>query len=256
MRDVTIEIAARLNDEASAPMEGLTALADRLNAALELSRERLAGLRQAADALSGAAKGADGAFAMSLTAAQSAADGLAASAGKAGNGLTGMAQAGAKAQSVLTSALHADAAAADSLKSALNALAQSASRLSGRFSTTGTVQPHARGGILTKPHLGLVAEDGPEAIIPLGADKRERGIELLRAAGRSLGVREYAMGGVPDTAAHMVSPVIEVGGVTVTVTGTGTVEEKTDPHALAEEIADAIARSLERAVGGGFDSHY
>jgi hypothetical protein len=28
--------------------------------------------------------------------------------------------------------------------------------------------PHATGGIFTRPHIGLVAERGPEAIIPLG----------------------------------------------------------------------------------------
>ena len=45
---------------------------------------------------------------------------------------------------------------------------------------------HAKGGIMTKPHLGLVAEDGPEAIIPL-SDK-SRGVDVLMQAADLLGV--------------------------------------------------------------------
>ena len=39
------------------------------------------------------------------------------------------------------------------------------------------ISPHATGGIMTRPHIGLVAEAGPEAVIPL-RDKA-RGIPLL-----------------------------------------------------------------------------
>ena len=52
----------------------------------------------------------------------------------------------------------------------------------------GRVTPHATGGIMTRPHVGLVAEDGPEAIIPLGSKRRGRGIELLHRAAAALGV--------------------------------------------------------------------
>lgn len=38
---------------------------------------------------------------------------------------------------------------------------------------------HAEGGIFNTPHVGLVAEDGPEAIIPLSTGKKNRGLELL-----------------------------------------------------------------------------
>lgn len=55
---------------------------------------------------------------------------------------------------------------------------------------------HAEGGILTAPHLGLVAEDGAEAIIPLSSKRRERGIDLWEQAGQMLGIRPYAEGGV------------------------------------------------------------
>jgi len=58
------------------------------------------------------------------------------------------------------------------------------------------VAKHAYGGIMTKPHMGIVAEAGPEAIIPLSGEKRQRGIELWQRTGELLGVRPYADGGI------------------------------------------------------------
>jgi hypothetical protein len=55
---------------------------------------------------------------------------------------------------------------------------------------------HAFGGILTSPHLGLVAEAGPEAIIPLLPGKRGRALELYQQVGRELGIKQYAAGGI------------------------------------------------------------
>ncbi len=55
---------------------------------------------------------------------------------------------------------------------------------------------HAEGGIMTRPHLGLVAEDGAEAIIPLSGKRRKRGISLWEKAGKMLGVKPYAEGGI------------------------------------------------------------
>lgn len=55
---------------------------------------------------------------------------------------------------------------------------------------------HAEGGIMTSPHVGLVAEDGAEAIIPLSNKRRERGIELWEQAGNMLGVKPYADGAI------------------------------------------------------------
>lgn len=54
--------------------------------------------------------------------------------------------------------------------------------------------PHAEGGIMTRPHIGLVAEDGAEAIIPLSGKRRNRGISLWQEAGERLGVKPYAEG--------------------------------------------------------------
>ncbi|MEA1962258.1 MAG: hypothetical protein U9N81_13490 [Bacillota bacterium] len=53
---------------------------------------------------------------------------------------------------------------------------------------------HADGGILTKPHMGLVVEDGAEGIIPLSPSKRSRGIDLWQRTRELLGVQPYEDG--------------------------------------------------------------
>jgi len=68
---------------------------------------------------------------------------------------------------------------------------------SGRGSSvTATIAGNAEGSIVTSPLLSWVGEDGPEAIIPLGSKRRDRGMDLWLQAGRALGVREYADGGM------------------------------------------------------------
>ncbi len=63
-------------------------------------------------------------------------------------------------------------------------------------SIKGTTAKHAEGGIMNSPHVGLVAEDGAEAIIPLSSKRRNRGLNLWEQAGRLLGVKPYAEGGI------------------------------------------------------------
>lgn len=60
----------------------------------------------------------------------------------------------------------------------------------------GIIKNNAQGGIYDGAFLSWVAEDGPEAIIPLGNDKRSRGLDLWLQAGRELGVTEFADGGL------------------------------------------------------------
>lgn len=68
---------------------------------------------------------------------------------------------------------------------------------SGRGSSvTATIAGNAEGSIVTGPLLSWVGEDGPEAIIPLGSKRRGRGMDLWLQAGRALGVKEYADGGM------------------------------------------------------------
>lgn len=63
-------------------------------------------------------------------------------------------------------------------------------------SVTATIAGNAKGSIITGPLLSWVGEDGPEAIIPLGSKRRDRGMDLWLQAGRALGVKEYAEGGM------------------------------------------------------------
>lgn len=96
----------------------------------------------------------------------------------------------AQAQSVVSSAMAAASAALSSLS------------ISGG-SSGGSVSAYANGGILTKPHMGLVAEDGPEAIIPLSGKRRSRGIALWEEAGEKLGVYAYGNGGIVGQSSQM-----------------------------------------------------
>ena len=50
----------------------------------------------------------------------------------------------------------------------------------------GSEAPHAAGGIFHAPHRGIVAENGPEAVIPL--NDRTRGIRILECAATMMGV--------------------------------------------------------------------
>ncbi|MEK3762680.1 hypothetical protein MKZ07_30315 [Paenibacillus sp. FSL P4-0338] len=66
----------------------------------------------------------------------------------------------------------------------------------GAPASSGGGAKYANGGVINRPHLGLVGEAGPEAIIPLSAERRQRGVELWEKAGAMLGVRAYANGGI------------------------------------------------------------
>lgn len=71
---------------------------------------------------------------------------------------------------------------------------------------------HAWGGIMTKPHMGIVAEDGAESIIPLSPSKRGRGIDLWQKTGQALGVRPYAEGGIVGDTDDTSVPLEPTGG--------------------------------------------
>ncbi|MCE5315161.1 MAG: phage tail tape measure protein [Armatimonadota bacterium] len=68
------------------------------------------------------------------------------------------------------------------------------------------IAKHARGGIFTQPHVGMVAESGPEAIIPLS--NRARGRSLLGQAAGQLGMAGAGAGNVTVSFA----PVINISG--------------------------------------------
>jgi hypothetical protein len=127
---------------------------------------------------------------------------------------------------------------------------------------------HADGGIMTKPHMGIVAEAGAESIIPLSPSKRTRGIDLWRETGELLGVRPYANGGIvggikADDSDIPVAAGSSGGGVTIKVevsanpeitigtSDTGDDERilsvlKTYIRSMADDIGDELAERLAR----------
>lgn len=103
-------------------------------------------------------------------------------------------------------------------------------------------EKHATGGIFSRPHRGLIAEDGPEAIIPLGGSRRQTGLNLWRQAGMALGATAGGGG-------------VNVGGVTVNITvdgGSGTLVDALNSQ--SEEIKEAIAGVLYAALSESFQN--
>jgi len=123
-----------------------------------------------------------------------------------------------------------------------------------------TVKAYATGGILTRPHLGLVAEAGPEAIIPLSVGMRSRALSLWEETGRRLGVRPYAEGGFAGALTQNREQKIPVSStLSLAMPGPATInlnfdltglvrqvviESREDIDDAVDKIADAIANNL------------
>ena len=95
-----------------------------------------------------------------------------------------------------------------------------------------------------------MAEEGsPEAIIPLGQNRRQRGIELWKKAGQHLGVKGFARGGIVGGSEGSVgrgSASINVGGVTINVQGANIEEAlSSNKEKIAQEIAGILNTALE-----------
>lgn len=119
---------------------------------------------------------------------------------------------------------------------------------------------HAIGGILTRPHLGIVAEAGPEAIIPLSTRMRARALTLYEETGKRLGVKPYAEGGFAGTLTQNREHKIPVsltpslaapGPVTVNLNfdlaglvSHVVIENRDDIDNAIDKITDAIASNL------------
>jgi hypothetical protein len=135
------------------------------------------------------------------------------------------------------------------------------------------VAGYSNGGYVSGgARLIKVAEEGtPEAIIPLGSQRRKRGLELWEQTGHMLGVPGFARGGIigghedeglrfqgsgSGEAAGGGGITVNVGGVTVEVN----VEGGDNPDiaaAIAEqsgEIAEQVAGILADAFNGQFEN--
>lgn len=132
---------------------------------------------------------------------------------------------------------------------------------------------HAAGGIFNVPHQALVAEDGPEAIIPL--NDHNRGLDILQKAASMMGVdfgNEADFSDSDDSGATVpaavpavnamsatASPVsvsVSLGGVSIPITFSGA---STAPQDVAtairgqlEDIADDIGGQLASKVAAIF----
>ena len=100
---------------------------------------------------------------------------------------------------------------------------------------------NAAGGIVGGRTLSWLGEEGPEAVIPLGAKHRNRAVGLLQQAGEAIGVGSGG-GGV-----H-----VEMGGVHIHVSGSGNVAG--DIEAQKEEIAEQVAAIFNRVLKAQFEN--
>jgi hypothetical protein len=127
------------------------------------------------------------------------------------------------------------------------------------------LEKKADGDIITSPTKILAGEAGSEAIIPLSAGKRNRGLSLWERAGEMLGIRPYADGGIiKSTSATIPSSTGASGYVNVPVTienvtfdvdidadNSTSIENivqimKANIENLTDEIAYKIAMSLQQ----------
>lgn len=129
-------------------------------------------------------------------------------------------------------------------------------KISGFFgsSSSSSMPAHAEGGIFSSPHIALFAEDGAESVIPLGASRRSRALEIWEQTGNVLGVKQYAEGGM--TASVAISPLsanapamsskgsgdLNIGNIDVTVVN------DTDEEALALRIGRMILAAINRTA--------
>lgn len=125
-----------------------------------------------------------------------------------------------------------------------------AGREAGRRATV----THAVGGILTHPHLGLVAEAGPEAIIPLSTRMRARAMDLWLETGRRLGVRPYAEGGFAGSVPVLAATTTPGATINMNFDFAGLVRQivvnnQHDIEKAIDEITSTIADNLQHVFG-------
>lgn len=126
--------------------------------------------------------------------------------------------------------------------------------------------PYADGGMITRPHLGLVGEAGPEMIVPLSSNRRSRAIGLYDRLGKMLGVgpeRAYADGGLvgqfinssgnggTESTTVPVGEGVKLtieGGINPTISVTVQGAEVTDPDELANRIGDKVAAKIAKIM--------
>lgn len=156
------------------------------------------------------------------------------------------------------------------VKEKFDALRRKGAEITGLQGSGGSEAAHAAGGIFFAPHRGLVAENGPEAVIPLG--DRNRGLDLLERTATMMGVDfgdgiDDAISGGDDgnivpvntsltTGSGSQSVSIDMGGISIPITISG---GSGDAQAVVqairenlEDIADDIGGQLAEKVASIF----
>ena len=137
----------------------------------------------------------------------------------------------------------------------------------------------ANGGFIYDKMLSWIGEDGPEVVIPLGSNRRKRGIDLWKKAGQMMGVGNNAEGGTygnPSAIGRLMESgginsnntastteisssgsgnnkvSVEVGGITIQVNDNGSGNLAQMIQEQSEEIKDTLCSILADAVDDGF----
>ena len=158
----------------------------------------------------------------------------------------------------------------DMIKRFTNPLGTGISMAFDKF-TNQSVDKKAMGGIVNKPHLGMIGEAGAEAIIPLTGTNKHRGIALWQQTGELLGtLPKHARGGIFggsidyksmfDEAENKKEAIpsnitISIGGMNFTFAGNATGDKESiittirqQMPEIANEVAETIAKELQKLL--------
>ncbi|MGG3450181.1 hypothetical protein [Domibacillus aminovorans] len=105
---------------------------------------------------------------------------------------------------------------------------------------------YANGGIVTRAHMGLVGEAGPEAIIPLSAARRARGLSLLSKSASAMGVGITAGDHLP---AESYSPTNSAGSRNITLTYSPEIN-------ITVPAGGNVSESIKQQVESQLEAHY
>lgn len=190
----------------------------------------------------------------------------------AGSSALSLAGALASAASTIASAASTTAAQASAIKSITsgsylnNSGSKSGKKTSGKKTTTkpkvqtalpknGKFFHNAKGSLVRGHIVSELGEEGNEMVIPLSRH-RSRALSLWNQAGQILGVTKHAKGGLVGgtsgsgkASSGSSQPVINVGGITISVNASGNDGIVDAIKTSKGEIADAIMQAIADAIG-------
>lgn len=105
---------------------------------------------------------------------------------------------------------------------------------------------YANGGIVTKAHMGIVGEAGPEAIIPLSPARRFRGLNLLSKAASTMGVGITAG---DSSSAESYIPTNSSGSRNITLTYSPEIN-------ITVSAGGNVSESIKQQVESQLEAHY